>query len=236
MSRILYFNNTPSTDYGIIIGSNESWDAAGRDVEEQIIPGRNGAVLKDNKRYKVKSVQYDFIILQGMTSKAEAFRNFLLSLPLGFRLEDSKHPDEYYEAWFTDEFKITPAQFGHNGTGKFNLRRMPERWLKAGEQAVSITGPGTLAVPNPTPSWALPLYRCYGSGTLAVNDAEFTVTTTGTYTDIDCMTKLIHEGAERRAGAVTRFYWDDIRIPPNGTNVVVTGFTKVEVFPRYYLV
>ena len=101
--RVLTFDGTPSTQFDIIIGSNESWDAAGRDVEEIEIPGRNGAVLRDNRRYKVKAVQYEFILMDGMTEKAEQFRNFLLSLPLGFRLEDSKYPAEFYEAWITNE-------------------------------------------------------------------------------------------------------------------------------------
>lgn len=98
---------------------------------------------------------------------------------------------------------------------------------------VTISSPAELE--NPTLFESKPLIRVYGNGTLNVNDQYITVANSPyTYIDIDCELMDCYHGSNN-ANQYVSFSTTDYVTLRSGTNYFsYSGFTKVEVTPRWY--
>ena len=167
------FGGIHSADYGVWISGTGTFDSPERDVEKVIIPGRNGALTRDNGRFDNVELKYPAFISREFQPRFDDFRAALLSKRGYQRLEDTYHPNEFRLAMFTGP--LEPKTGIWNRTGKFDIEFdcKPQRFLTVGEQAVTLEADGTLF--NPTGFDALPLIRAYGTGTLTVNGYTVTV-------------------------------------------------------------
>ena len=174
--RTFTFNGESSDTYGILITQNASFNAPERAGEMLSIPGRNGAFWQDYGRFENVEVTYHCAVGEG--SKADFVqamsdvRSWLCS-PIGYcRLEDDYNPSEYRMAVYksgleTDEPFVTGAEF------EITFECKPQRFLKSGETAVSVTSGDTIT--NPTRFEAQPLLDVSGTGQVIVNDDISTV-------------------------------------------------------------
>ena len=98
---------------------------------------------------------------------------------------------------------------------------------------VTIASPAELE--NPTLFESKPLIRVYGNGTLNVNDQYITVANSPyTYIDIDCELMDCYHGSNN-ANQYVSFSTTDYVTLGSGINYFsYSGFTKVEVTPRWY--
>ena len=171
-----------TTDFGVWISGENTFQSPERDVSEISVPGRNGLLFIDNGRYGNVDITYPALIKDARMM--EAFRSFLGSLRGYQRLEDTYHPEEYRKAVFKDG--IVPQMTPLNIAGLFDLTLncKPQRWLKSGEQ--KYTSPAILR--NPTLFNAKPKIRLYGKGALTIGDYTLTVSNDypKNYIDIDC--------------------------------------------------
>lgn len=168
--RTFTFNGTSSADLGVLINENATFNAPERAGEMISIPGRNGAFWLDQGRFENIEVTYHCAIGEGSKSDfVEAMsdlREWLCS-PIGYcRLEDDYNPNEFRMAVYksgleADEPFVTGAEFDI----VFDCK--PQRFLKSGETAISVTSGDT--VTNPTPFSAGPLLEVEGYGNISFN-------------------------------------------------------------------
>lgn len=167
--KSLIFDGESSRDYGVYITGEAVYNAPERAVEMISIPNRNGAFALDKGYYENIEVKYP----AGMFATTEAefrdaiadFRNMLCSRKGYVRLEDEYNPDEYRMAIYKSGLEVDPKKMA----GEFEIifDCMPQRFLKSGEDAVSVSSTDT--IDNPTLHEAQPLLEVEGYGEIILN-------------------------------------------------------------------
>lgn len=167
----LEFDGEMSGDYGLYISGEGAYNAPERDVEMVTIPGRNGALALDHGRFENIEVTYPAGVFgtdeADFADKVGAIRAWLCSKKGYVRLTDEYNPNEFRLAIYKSGLEVSPAKLM---AGEFDLvfQCMPQRFLKSGENAVTIESSGdTLA--NPTLFNARPLLMVTGYGGLTIN-------------------------------------------------------------------
>lgn len=163
-------------DFGVYISGSGTFDAPERDVKTVAIPGRNGELTLDNGRYKNIKVKYPAFIYKEFANNAEGLREWLLSQKGYQRLEDTYNPDEYRLARYSGGFNVKPLDELVAGNFDLVFDCKPQRFLKSGEEYMSVSNGDQLL--NPTLMTALPLLYVSigGSGTHSVQINSDTVT------------------------------------------------------------
>ena len=135
------YNGKDLEDFQVICLGRGTYNAPARDIEQVHIPGKSGDLLFDNGGFQNVNLTYpDCHILTDFNNNIAALRNFLLSSPGYHRLEDSYNPDEYRMAEFRGPLDAEAHTARGNDSGKFSLtfNCMPQRWLKAGEEEITL--------------------------------------------------------------------------------------------------
>lgn len=173
----LNFGGIDSRDYGVYITGEAVYNAPVRDVEMINVPGRNGAYALDRGRFENITVTYPAGMMEGTAAdfadNISDFRNALAALTGYQRLTDDYNPDEYRQAVYTGGLEVEAAT-GHNA-GEFEIvfTCKPQRFLTAGEQAVTVTSGGELD--NPTLFSSHPLLMVWGDGHIIIGENTITV-------------------------------------------------------------
>lgn len=234
MINYFLFGGKSSRDFGVFLSGSGTYDAPERDVSLTEVPGRNGDLVFDNGRFKNVDLTYPAFLFQHFAENFSAFRNFLLSRTGYQRLEDTYHPDEYRMALFTGPLTPEMGSFLKEGSFEIKFNCKPQRFLKAGEEMQVFTKDGTIF--NPTSFEARPLLRVYGTGTLGVGSETLSVSTHSyPYIDIDCDVMDAFYGSSNANGYLTLKSERFPVLSPGKNGVTLTGFTKVEIVPRWWI-
>ena len=134
MRNYLIINGVDSRDYGVYISGQGTFSAPERAYEFYSIPGRNGALIGNEKRLENIAVTYPaFIFGDDFSEKVANFRSFLLS-NIGYqRIEDSYHPDEFRMGVYVGPFEPEVTQINDAGQFDITFNCKPQRYLKDGE-------------------------------------------------------------------------------------------------------
>lgn len=234
MSEYFIFDNVNCrTHYQVHAFEKNTFGASARVYNNSDIPGKNGSVLIDGKKYPNITHSYACVIYNNCIANLNAFREFLLSRVGYCRLEDSIHSGEYYMAFFRDVFE--PILDRNRDMCKFELafERKPQRFLTSGNTVTTFTSNGSINNPSRFPS--LPLIRVYGTGNLGVGGQTITISQNSTYIDIDCEIMEAFTGSINKNSAVS-FSGNDFPTLHYGSNVVSlgSGISKVEITPRWF--
>ena len=239
MITYLTFAGKSSRDYKVYISGQGTYNAPARVYAEYEVPGRNGKLFVDQNRYENIEVTYPAFIFEDMRNNLDGFRNFLLSQRGYQRLEDTYHPDEYRMAVFKDglEADIDPSHEFSAFDLTFDCK--PQRFLKSGEQKVTLSSDGSIY--NPTLFESNPKLWIHGTGEVIIGDYTITVGTysfsTTTPVVIDCETMRVTDGGERYnfSGVVS---FADRKYPvlkPGSNTVVFSGNVRqVDIVPRWW--
>ena len=229
------FGDKSSADFGVWISGTGTYDAPTRDIEMVPIPGRNGDLTFDNGRFSNIVVTYPAFISRKFRTRIDDFRAWLCANHSYVRLEDTYHPEEYRMALYKSGLSVDVA--GRMSAGSFDIafECKPQRYLKAGDEPISFTAAGMIY--NPTLYQARPLLRCYGtSGTVTVNGTPVSVTGCSAYADIDCDLMEAYEGSTNRNGTTTLVNGEFPVLDPGENSVSFTGWSRVEVTPRWWTI
>lgn len=170
------FDGENSRNYGVYITGEGVFNAPERNVEMIDIAGRNGAYALDRGNFKNIEIVYPAsIATDEETDFAEAvsdLRNFLCSRVGYVRLEDDYNPDEYRLAVYKSGLEVTHEMLI---AGEFELKFecKPQRFLKSGETAVSVTSGDTIT--NPTLFDAKPQLQVCGHGDIDIGGSVINV-------------------------------------------------------------
>ena len=229
------FAGRNSQDFKVYISGQGTYNAPARVYTSYEVPGRNGDLLVDEKRYENIELTYPAFIYQDMRNNIDGLRNFLLSQKGYQRLEDTYHPDEYRMAYYEDGLDDVEIDPRHEfASFDLTFKCKPQRFLKSGERVITLTAAGS--VYNPTPHPSKPLIRVYGKGQLGIGSQTITIgSNAGTYTDIDCEMMDCYQGTYNRNGTVTFTDYNFPVLNAGTTNFSLgSGITKVEITPKWW--
>lgn len=170
------FDGENSRDYGVYVQDVEVFGAPTRDVEMISIPGRDGEYAMDNGRFN--NIQIKYVCALGADSQSDFntaisdLRNWLASKKGYKRLEDEINTGEYRMAVFKDGLEV-PTLNKKTGTFDVVFDCKPQRFLKSGETAVSVSSGGTIT--NPTFFDAKPLLQVWGYGDIDINGGTISI-------------------------------------------------------------
>ncbi len=233
MTGILIYNERNSKDFGLYISGSGTFNAPQRDIETIEIPGRNGTLTIDKKRFLNITISYPAFIREKFRAYTDAAREWLLADAGYRRLEDSYHPDEYRMARFTGPLDFDTRILNRSGECTLSFDCAPQRFLKMGEIPHTLTAASAFV--NPTVFEAKPFFRVYGtSGTLTVGNTAIEISEIDEYIDIDCDTQNAFKGTENCNSKVTS---DFPTFPAGKTGVMFSGgITSVTVIPRWWTI
>ena len=233
MSDYFTFNGTDSRTYNIWLFEQNTFGAPARYYEPMEVPGMNGMLLIDGKKYANTLHEYNCVIYDNYENQLNAFRNFLMSQVGYKRLQDTLHSDEFYLAYYDSDFVTTMKPDRTKGYFTLSFNRKPQRFLTSGEAVTTLTSSGSIS--NPTLFPSKPFLRVYGTGTLGIGSNAITITQADTYTDIDCELMEAYKGAVS-CNNLIQIQNNDFPVLNPGSNGITlgTGITKVEITPRWF--
>lgn len=235
MRNFIIFNGKSFMDYGVFISGDGTFNAPERDTTNIEIPGRNGTLTIDNGRYKNLPVKYPAFIVHDFNTNIEGLRNFLLTQNGYGRLEDTYHPEEFRKAKPTGGFTTKPIAELYAGEFDLEFDCYPQRFLKAGELPVSFTAAGNLN--NKYLTEAKPLIRAYGTGSFTLGGVTVQITAANTYTDIDCDLEECYKDtlATNRNNYVVLTSGSFPVLKPGDNQITLSGISKLEIMPRWWV-
>ena len=231
MRDYLYFAGKNLNDFETYVTNAGVYSAPARSYDSVSIAGRNGNLIFDNDRFENVEHRYPMVITEDFNNNFAALKAFLLSKKGYQRMSDTFYPGEYYEATFS-RFEDVKQKFLHGTMGTFILvfERKPQRYLKNGEKALTVTN--NSAIKNPTQFDALPHVRVYGSGTLTIGSISITVSTSESYLDIDCeLQEVLQAGGNLD---ITLTNGEFFKLKPGINSITFTGFSNVIITPRWW--
>lgn len=234
MRNYFIFDGKSSVDFNCFIAQSNMFDGAEHDDSSVEIPGRNGALLFSNGRWKNFKGTATCYIPQNMQTNVDGLRAFLSARHGYCRYEEAFRPGEYRMARFKGPFSLSESD---RVCAVFDVTFdcKPQRFLKSGETAVTFYASGSVF--NPTEFDALPLILCNGtSGTVTINGVAVTVTGCSAYAEIDCDAMEVYEGSTNRNGTTTLTDGEFPKLVPGTNTITFTGFTSVAITPRFFVI
>ena len=230
----LMYGELNSADYDVFISGEGTYNTPARDVEIIPIPGKNGTLSIDNKRFNNVDITYPAFIVNDFKQNYSAFKAGLMSQSGYNKLVDTYDEDHYRLARYS--YEITPTMDQYNRHGQFSIifDCDPRRFLKTGDRVVTFESAGALK--NPTMFEALPLIRAYGTGSFTVNGITVTITTASEYTDIDSETQEAYKGTTSCNGNITLTSGIFPALGKGVNEITMTGVTKLEITPRWWTI
>lgn len=204
MANFVFGSETlyPNSNYDIHIDQSEIYQTPEKDYEFVEVPGLNGNLLFDNRRFKNITIPINCFIRTNFPVRFRALMNYLLSTN-GYQKLYLPQDEGYYRLGVFH--RATQSDTGaFNKSGKFTLEFecKPQRFLTTGDSLMEVT---ESTITNPTNFEAKPMIRFYGNGSFTVNG--YTVTVAGRsasqYIDIDCEMMTCSNGATNLASYVT---------------------------------
>ncbi len=231
----VYFDGVSLSNYGVHTSGNESYRAPERDKETVEVPGKNGDLHFEKKRFKNVTVSYPAFIADHLEENVDGLLGFLGSSVGYKRLEDTYHKDYYrlgrYDGPFDPDIILLQA-------GAFTLEFdcKPQKFLISGEDVKTYTGANTIY--NPTRFNAKPIIRVYGNGNVGIGHYSFTTTNNANnYIDIDCDLMDCYRGTVNCNDRVTFTDHEIPEIVPGSNGITLSStITKIEITPRWWTI
>lgn len=230
------FNGRASTSFGVEIESYPDSTAAERIVEKITVPGRNGELIRDTGAYRNVARTYSVYIHAAPSNLPTAVRavaGWLMGSSGYRRLEDNYDPDIYRMAAFSGPVEMSSFYDTH-GRGRLSFDCKPQKYLKSGERAISLSTSGTVLY---NPGFAsLPLITVYGSGagTLWVEDCAVQIKALDGSLTLDCETQDAYRGTTNQNANI---YAPNFPSLSPGDSVIGWdgGITGIDIAPRWWM-
>ncbi|MCD8087134.1 MAG: hypothetical protein LUE22_00900 [Oscillospiraceae bacterium] len=226
------FDGIDSRSVGLRLEDAITFDGAAPNVEAMSIPGRNGALHYFDGAYGNVTGSASCFVLQKNVDKALAAIDRWLLLGFGYkRLEVATEPDYFRMARVSDG---PGTEIRTRKLAVFDLKFdcKPQKFLKSGEETITITEATTLQN-----EWfpALPLLKVYGSSAavLAVGDTSISISEIDEYVVLDCELQDAYKGTANKNSTITAPEFPRLE---NGENAIswTGGITKIEITPRWW--
>lgn len=152
--KYFVFNGKKSSDFGVWASELGLLESPAKRVEVIEVAGRNGDIIIEDGSYENVKLKFkDCFMIEDFSKNFNRLKAFLYKQKGYQRLETPWLPDEYRLAAF--EGDIDPTVRVWEGFGKFDLtfNCKPQRFLKSGEEPITIIPPYILSGTVRTPTF-----------------------------------------------------------------------------------
>lgn len=231
MNDIIY-NGTALSTFKCFTNQNLSFTEPEKDYELVEVMGKHGSLSIYNDRFQNVDLAIPCYIHENFIENYRNLMRFLNSQCGYQKLEFTMEPDYYREALLMNLTEPTVYPFAKNGSFVIVFSCKPQRFLKSGDTPVSADADDY--IDNPTLFESYPLIRCYGTGTVNINDQYITISAHPyEYIDIDCELMDAKYGLNN-ANQYVSFSTTDYITLKVGDNYITHDLTTVEITPRWF--
>lgn len=233
MNSFFVWAGETSFSKGLTIERCPSFGSGQRIVEKTAIPGKSGDLVFDTGAFSNYIQSYEIWFRDksdGMISAAKNIAVWLLS-PLGYqRLEDTYDPDVFRMAVYTGPIEIENWMLTY-GRATLDFDCMPQRWLKSGQEPISVKSGD--AVLN---QWqtAKPLLILEGNGQIDINGCVLTISRTSGQYYIDCETENAYQDGLSINDKVKAENNVFPKLPHGETKIIFSGIDSLKIIPRWW--
>ena len=232
---VIIFNNKSSADCRIQVAHPPGYAYPERDYTITHIPGRNGDIIQDNGCYKNVERTYEVsfdVPNEDFATYANAVSAWLHSTTGYARLEDSYEPNYYRMATY-QESNIFENLYNQAGTATIVFECKPQRFLKTGDNTITIQN--SLTIMNPTGFEAYPLFKVTGtSGVLTVNGNSITFSSIDDFVMLDCELQDAYKETTNKNSTVSGTF---PVLKPGSNTISWTGdISSVTMKPRWWTI
>ena len=233
LNETFYLDGIDARSAGIQLQSPIEFSKAVPVVKAQTIPGRNGDLIWETGSYENRSGSASCFCLQKDVEKAVSSAGRFLMGKKGYRrLETSDDPDHYWMARVENSPQIAmrlrtlaPFEIG------FDCK--PQRFVKAGENAVVFTSNGSLF--NQYGQIALPFITLYGqdAGRITIGDCVVDVKALNGTLCLDSDTQNAYNNNGNQNLNINAQIFPTL---PDGEIPIAFsgGIERVEIIPRWW--
>lgn len=254
MMNYFTFGGERSSDFGIYISGENTFNSPERDVEYIQIAGKNGDLTISNNRFKNISVSYPAFILKNFKANSSRAKAWLLQQAGYRRLEDTYDPDYFRMGQFSGPIDFDMRFLNYSGEMELTFNCKPQRWRKDGENIVTLEGKaatgqytgGTLY--NFERFASLPYMKVYGSdegGEILVRHFDengdmdksnsLTIKSITGYIEIDSETQNAYRGTLNANDTVSIAEFP--QLPPGKNQILYNrDIEKIEIKPRWWTI
>ena len=232
---VIIFNNKSSADCRIQVAHPPGYAYPERDYTITHIPGRNGDIIQDNGCYKNVERTYEVSFDapdEDFATYANAVSAWLHSTTGYARLEDSYEPNYYRMATY-QESNIFENLYNQAGTATIVFECKPQRFLKTGDNTITIQN--SLTIINPTGFEAYPLFKVTGtSGVLTVNGNSITFSSIDGFVMLDCELQDAYKETINKNSTISGTF----PVLKSGSNTIswTGGISSVTMKPRWWTI
>lgn len=245
------FDGVPSTNFGVMIFGDGSYEDPEPNESEERIPGRNGVLHFWDGTFKDIKVTYS-VMAKGedaleVHEKIENFRAWLLAKRKYCRLQDTFHPDYFRMGIYSGKTKIKYSENERMGGCEIKFNCKPQKFLRDGDVPITVTANTVLS--NFTPYTAKPLLHFYGTAgvsaafniqTIKSRQINFQIPTGGQLIlDVEDGEAYLPDGTNANNLIVYASSNTDMKLPElveGNNNVLLSNLSKVEITPRWWTV
>ena len=232
---VIIFNNKSSADCRIQVAHPPGYAYPERDYTITHIPGRNGDIIQDNGCYKNVERTYEVSFdapNEDFATYANAVSAWLHSTTGYARLEDSYEPNYYRMATY-QESNIFENLYNKAGTATIVFECKPQRFLKTGDNAITVQN--SLTIMNPTGFEAYPLFKVTGtSGVLTVNGNSITFSSIDDFVMLDCELQDAYKENINKNSTISGTF--PVLKPGSNTIRWTGGISSVTMKPRWWTI
>lgn len=232
---VIIFNNKSSADCRIQVAHPPGYAYPERDYTITHIPGRNGDIIQDNGCYKNVERTYEVSFdapNEDFATYANAVSSWLHSTTGYARLEDSYEPNYYRMATY-QESNIFENLYNKAGTATIVFECKPQRFLKTGDNTITIQN--SLTIMNPTRFEAYPLFKVTGtSGVLTVNGNSITFSSIDDFIMLDCELQDAYKENINKNSTISGTF--PVLKPGSNTISWTGGISSVTMKPRWWTI
>ena len=232
MRHVLTINGTALSDFNAYYDGSNWFAIPEKDIEKIEVAGRNGDLTISNGRFKNISIEFPCYIRENFRGNYSALINFFYSLDGYLRVESDEDPSVYRMGLLASQIDPEMLQFNRAGMFSMVFDFMPQKWLKSGENRIALSASNTIY--NPSQFDSKPIYEVQGTGSITVNGVEFSLSTNTGTTIIDCDLQDAYEGTINRNRQLTITGQILPVLKPGANEVTVTGFTSVNLIPKWW--
>ena len=232
---VIIFNNKSSADCRIQVAHPPGYAYPERDYTITHIPGRNGDIIQDNGCYKNVERTYEVSFDapdEDFATYANAVSAWLHSTTGYARLEDSYEPNYYRMATY-QESNMFENLYNQAGTATIVFECKPQRFLKTGDNIITIQN--SLTIMNPTGFEAYPLFKVTGtSGVLTVNGNSITFSSIDDFVMLDCELQDAYKENINKNSTISGTF----PVLKTGSNTIswTGGISSVTMKPRWWTI
>lgn len=220
-----------------------SLDRPRRKFTAQSVPGATGDVIVMEDAWEDVEQEYELYAGSDANGSAPAAITDVASWLYGGsgyqRLEDTYDTATYREAYFSGPFDVE-NHFNRFGSCKVTFTCKGKRWLKSGENPITISTSGT-TITNPTDFPARPqvIVHCAGTGVSAfrIGGTLVRLLTVEEGMVVDCEKMKVTNSAGTGNLNTYMALGEFPEIPPGNSTVTFNNWiTGLEIIPRWYVV